>query len=79
MKKLLILSAVAALSFTACKKDRDCVCTTSSTASGSTASTSTVTLVGVTKSTAKKACASGKWESTSGGTTVTNTQSCELK
>ena len=76
MKKLSILSIIAiiAISFTACKKDRVCECT-SKTSSSSTTSTDKMTIVKATKRQAKANCVSTKSEDNG----VTYTEDCELK
>lgn len=76
MKKLSILSIIAiiAISFTACKKDRVCECTTKTSSSSST-STEKMTIVKATKRQAKANCVSTKEEDKG----VTTTTECELK
>ncbi len=76
MKKLSILSIVAiiAISFTACKKDRVCECT-SKRSNSTTSSTEKVTIVKSTKRQANANCVSTKTEDNG----VTYTEDCELK
>lgn len=75
MKKFIPLAAVAvlALTFTSCKKDYSCTCT--STVGGSSAS-STTSLGKQTKKDAKAACEALASSSTIGGTTYS--VSCSL-
>ncbi len=69
MKKGLFIAALAMVSLASCKKDRVCECTDSS-------GTQKYTLIGVTSSTAKKACVSYSEKTSSGGTETTT---CTLK
>jgi hypothetical protein len=76
MKKLSLLSIAAlfvATSFTSCKKDYTCTCTSSG--SGITASASTV--INDTKANAEETCNKGDATTSSGGFTVTT--ACEIK
>ncbi|MFT6715525.1 MAG: hypothetical protein ACJA0Q_000152 [Saprospiraceae bacterium] len=70
MKKVLLFAAVlGAISFTSCKKDHDCTCT--STSSGVELSKVTVTLEDLTSSEAEEACSTSV-------TVGTLTTACEL-
>lgn len=76
MKKLSLLSVAAlivATSFTSCKKDYTCTCTTSGT--GISASSSTV--INDTKANAEETCDKGDATTTSGSITITT--ACEIK
>jgi len=75
MKKLLIITALAAATFTSCKKDRTCTCTTTITGFGSTSSS---TVIHDTKKDAKEACEKQNSASSSFGG-ITTGVSCELK
>ena len=70
MKKLLIVfAAIGCISFAACKKDRVCECTYSTT-------TFRVTLTDATKRQAKDVCISRSYDNGNG--TITK-EECELK
>jgi len=77
MKKglLFILGAafIASMSFTSCKKDYTCSCTTKFEFFGTTTSTSASTIIHDTKSKAKTACEGTSVETSYGSTT------CEIK
>jgi hypothetical protein len=77
MKKLFILSfALCAFTFTSCKKDFTCTCTTTSPGSASTSVKKTVK--DVTKKQAEALCNSGDQTVTVGGFGFTQTQSCKI-
>ena len=85
MKKItLFIVAVAALSFTACKKDRTCTCTVTSNAPStpgySQTTTQENTMTKVSKGSAKAGCVSRE-ETPQGGTgpSYTTTYDCKLK
>ena len=70
MKKVLLFAVVlGAVSFSSCKKDYDCTCTT--TNSGTELSKTTVTLEDLSKSEAEDACSTSV-------TVGTMTTACEL-
>lgn len=74
-KSILFVAAIAALSFTSCKKDRTCTCTTSN--SNATASTTTtITYTKSKKGDARLFCMSTKETEKDGSTTTTD---CKLK
>lgn len=81
MKKIILFGlGIAAISLTSCKKDRTCECTNESTYTfGGTSTTSTskdvVTLVDVSKATAKRICVS----TSSTDTNYSSKSTCELK
>ena len=79
MKKVILFAAVvAAISFTSCKKERDCTCTDTYTAVGSSPVVSPaqkVTYKDVTKRQAKNNCIS--WTTTDAAGNV-DTQDCKL-
>jgi len=76
MKKIILFVAVvSAISFTSCKKDHTCTCTTTSTAPGSVSTTSVTTINDAKKGDAKRACV----KTTTVYNGVTTTNDCELK
>ncbi len=77
-KNIFIISALVAIGFASCKKDRVCECVTSSSGSN-LATTNSVTLVKVTKTQAKSNCISRKYEEKNGNSTYTVTETCTLK
>ena len=80
MKKLLFLSTIAVLALsTACKKDRVCECTSSSTVPGSQSSTSSYTILDAKKKDAKVNCLSVSQTYTVAGTAYTDKSECTLK
>lgn len=83
MKKIILIIAVVGLA-TSCKKDRVCTCTNSQivTNSNNTNTSSQVydvTLVKVSKRTAKLACIHTKSSNVNNNTTVTSDTDCKLK
>ncbi len=78
MKNITILSiALLAISFTSCKKDRVCECSTVNSAAGSTSSTYTITYKKATKKNAKAACMSLVVQAD--GDPTSDTRTCTLK
>jgi hypothetical protein len=82
MKKIAILTILAAgVAFTACKKDKTCECTMTST-SGSTTTTSPVDVIEIKDikgGEAKSWCQKSSGTSTSGTVTSSWTNDCKLK
>jgi len=78
-KTILFVFAVVAIAATSCKKDRVCECTYTDTAPGSVSSTSNVTLLEVSKGTAKRACVTTTSTYTVSGTSYTQKSDCKLK
>lgn len=74
-KSILFVAAIAALSFTSCKKDRTCTCTTSNT-NNSLSTTTTITYTKSMKRDARLQCMSSKRTENDGSTT---TKDCKLK
>jgi hypothetical protein len=70
MKKLLLISAIAAFATTSCSKDRTCTCTDSG------GGTNVTTLVGVSNGQAKANCVSKKYTDPTTG--ETDTETCKL-
>ena len=73
MKKVTLFAvvAMAALSFTSCKKDHTCTCTVAQTYSGTTYTTISVAKAKSTKKDAKAWCTGSTTTATVGGTAVT--------
>lgn len=80
MKKITLFAIiVAATSLTACKKDRTCSCTQTTTdPSGTTSYSYTKTVQKSTKGTAKVQCISYKYTDTNNGISSTTETSCSL-
>jgi hypothetical protein len=83
MKKLLVLSAVVVFVATSCKKDRECVCTDSTTYGGTTHTTVTTIKAKTNKKDAETWCENAtKGTVTVDGVAVTggaSTAVCEIK
>jgi hypothetical protein len=83
MKKILLTAAVAGLMMASCKKDRDCVCTTTYTDKNGAVTTfpeQTVTIKKVNKGDAKTLCSKTTDVSVDeAGRTTTRVDDCKIK
>lgn len=76
-KNIIAITAIAALAFVSCKKDRTCTCSVTDNSPGATTSEYTVKYKKITKSNAKAACMS--LEVTPSGQPYTEKRTCTLK